>query len=554
MGNRLVTSVQNMLGKIFKDRDVIVRSEGHVRYYTVSRRAQIWLSVPCGFFMLWLLLANIGIFYQQDQLDKADGKMQLVQHEYLALLQDLADYQKATVQSQKGGQAIQTEQQMSAFLLKESLLGKIEELRQNSSFLDIDSPGAIAFLDRISADLALSEAEYQKIGAYKTILSQKIDALTDDVARADQATSHMQNALKKAERSLADSVKKNGSLTQEISQLEDKLQEGARQIAEGNDRALSLTSDIKKLQLSLADIRQEKDQIIENKQASDQRANRISEALEQSQSHAAIVEQQLEIVETALHNTLRERGELTSVKRQLQQEIEQKSQQITAITDFQQAITEDVARRTEKAIDLITTPIKMTGLSPNKFLERVTEKKSGMGGPFISALNDLDMPGEYQEAVHRLDARLKKLNGLEKLARILPLHEPVLDYRVTSRFGRRKDPINGKWASHKGLDMVAKSKTPIYAPSPGIVVYAGTLGRFGRFVEIDHGKGIKTRYGHLNKILVRKGQKIGFRKKIALMGNSGRSTGTHLHYEIMIDGKQVNPEPFIKAGRYVFKK
>ncbi len=92
----------------------------------------------------------------------------------------------------------------------------------------------------------------------------------------------------------------------------------------------------------------------------------------------------------------------------------------------------------------------------------------------------------------------------------------------------------------------------IRSPATGTVAYAGRKGRFGRFIEIDHGFGIRTRYGHLRRVLVKKGQRVTQRQSIGLLGNSGRSTGPHLHYEIIVDGKQVSPSKFFNAGRDVF--
>jgi murein DD-endopeptidase MepM/ murein hydrolase activator NlpD len=93
----------------------------------------------------------------------------------------------------------------------------------------------------------------------------------------------------------------------------------------------------------------------------------------------------------------------------------------------------------------------------------------------------------------------------------------------------------------------------VRATSPGVVTYVGWKGPSGRMVEIDHGLGLRTRYGHLHKILVKRGQKVDFRKKIGLMGTSGRSTGSHVHYEVLFDRKPVDPMKFMKAGKYVFK-
>jgi murein DD-endopeptidase MepM/ murein hydrolase activator NlpD len=106
---------------------------------------------------------------------------------------------------------------------------------------------------------------------------------------------------------------------------------------------------------------------------------------------------------------------------------------------------------------------------------------------------------------------------------------------------------------HYGIDLGGIFKSSVYATAPGVVSYVGWKGKIGRLVEINHGAGIKTRYGHLHKILVKKGQKIGFRDKIGLLGSTGRSTGAHLHYEIQSGGRPQDPMKFIKAGRYVFQ-
>ena len=91
------------------------------------------------------------------------------------------------------------------------------------------------------------------------------------------------------------------------------------------------------------------------------------------------------------------------------------------------------------------------------------------------------------------------------------------------------------------------------APAPGTVVFAGWRGEYGRVVEIDHGNGISTRYAHLRKLLVKKGQEVAHREEFALLGNSGRSTGAHVHYEILVDGKPNDPARFVMAGRNAFK-
>ena len=120
----------------------------------------------------------------------------------------------------------------------------------------------------------------------------------------------------------------------------------------------------------------------------------------------------------------------------------------------------------------------------------------------------------------------------------------------TSGFGVRSDPFRGSAAMHAGIDLAAPLGTPVYATADGFVDRAEWAGGYGNLVEIDHGKGLQTRFGHLSRILVQPGQHVTRGMLIALMGSTGRSTGSHLHYEVRIDGRAVNPVPFLQAADY----
>ena len=130
---------------------------------------------------------------------------------------------------------------------------------------------------------------------------------------------------------------------------------------------------------------------------------------------------------------------------------------------------------------------------------------------------------------------------------------PLDNFALMSGFGARHDPFTGQAAMHYGLDMSAPMRTPVMATAPGTVVVAGWKSRYGRMVEIDHGNGLRTRYGHLYKINVRRGQKVDFREVVGLLGSSGRSTGPHVHYEVLVNGEPTDPNKFLRAGKDVFK-
>lgn len=133
----------------------------------------------------------------------------------------------------------------------------------------------------------------------------------------------------------------------------------------------------------------------------------------------------------------------------------------------------------------------------------------------------------------------------------IPSVRPVDTLRFTSNFGVRSDPFTGTARMHAGVDIPGPVGTPVYATADGTVDRAERAGGYGNLVELDHGKGIQTRYGHLSRILVAPGAHVTRGQLIALMGSTGRSTGPHLHYEVRMDGKAVNPAPFLTTGDYL---
>ncbi|MFA9438018.1 M23 family metallopeptidase [Uliginosibacterium sp. sgz301328] len=127
----------------------------------------------------------------------------------------------------------------------------------------------------------------------------------------------------------------------------------------------------------------------------------------------------------------------------------------------------------------------------------------------------------------------------------VPAQLPVDDRETGSPFGNRVDPINGRVAFHSGLDFPAPTGTPIHAAGGGTVRFAGFMSEFGNMVEIDHGNGLTTRYAHASKLLVRTGDAVTPRQVIAQVGSTGRSTGAHLHFEILHQGRYVDPAQYL---------
>jgi murein DD-endopeptidase MepM/ murein hydrolase activator NlpD len=142
----------------------------------------------------------------------------------------------------------------------------------------------------------------------------------------------------------------------------------------------------------------------------------------------------------------------------------------------------------------------------------------------------------------------KKLDTLEQTVIAIPSIQPVANLAITSNYGVRADPFLGTARMHAGLDIPGPVGTPIYATADGMVARAERASGYGNLVELNHGKGIETRYGHLSRILVAPNTRVKRGQLIALMGSTGRSTGSHLHYEVRIDGRAVNPLPYLQTN------
>ena len=229
----------------------------------------------------------------------------------------------------------------------------------------------------------------------------------------------------------------------------------------------------------------------------------------------------------------------------------------TRLGELQEAELQSVQRLTDRTVAYIGSMekvVRLPGLTADRLLEGDTGLPRGQGGPFIELEPDALPADRLKANLSTLDARLQYSQALESAMRKVPLSAPLDTFSITSPFGKRRDPINRKWAAHFGVDLGSRFKSPVYVTAPGVVTFAGWSGKYGKLVEVDHGAGIKTRYGHLHKILVKKGRQLKFRDKIGLLGSTGRSTGAHVHYEITFKGKPKNPMKFIKAGRHVFQE
>jgi murein DD-endopeptidase MepM/ murein hydrolase activator NlpD len=198
-----------------------------------------------------------------------------------------------------------------------------------------------------------------------------------------------------------------------------------------------------------------------------------------------------------------------------------------------------VAKALDVRYQVTTAELKRLGITPAR-----VGSHEGVGGPFESAGNS---------TFKSLFDSWKKLDQLQDGVIAIPSDKPIrMNVEFTSGFGVRSDPFMHGAAMHPGIDLAGAYGTPIYATAEGTVLRAGwNAGGYGNMVEIDHGRGIVTRYGHMSAVLVHAGDHVTRGEQVGRMGSTGRSTGNHLHYEVRIDGRPVNPIPFMKSTDYV---
>ncbi|MBT5516172.1 MAG: peptidoglycan DD-metalloendopeptidase family protein [Rhodospirillaceae bacterium] len=267
-----------------------------------------------------------------------------------------------------------------------------------------------------------------------------------------------------------------------------------------------------------------------------------------------VLKDNLNSIESDLQIALSERNQALFDGSRMRRYVKDLEGRLTGLQTSHETSVQRLTARTVSHISTLEKVITTVGLDANKVAITDAGRPKGQGGPFIPAdSSDLIPAGKLKTSLQKLDVHLARLGDLQQVMERLPLAPPLDVYSITSRYGKRRDPLNKRWSAHYGVDFGGVLKTKVRAPAPGRVTYAGWKGKYGRYVEIDHGAGVRTRYGHLHKIYVKRGQTVKFRDKIGLLGNSGRSTGAHLHYETVFNGKSINPMKFIKAGRHVFQ-
>ena len=216
----------------------------------------------------------------------------------------------------------------------------------------------------------------------------------------------------------------------------------------------------------------------------------------------------------------------------------------------QLAFVEKLTRYADRRAENSARAIRRFGLDPNAMLR--ASSKGAMGGPLERLGTSRD--GSIDPRFERLGLSLARMEALDRSLAGIPQYRPANVEMLTSSFGYRRDPFTGAAAMHSGLDFRGPVGAPIYSAAKGRVIFVGRKAGYGNLVEIGHGNGLVTRYAHMSRFASRVGQSVEAGDVIGAIGSTGRSTGPHLHFEVRVNDRAVNPRPFLEAAPHVLKE
>ncbi|MET0363704.1 MAG: M23 family metallopeptidase [Sphingobium sp.] len=225
------------------------------------------------------------------------------------------------------------------------------------------------------------------------------------------------------------------------------------------------------------------------------------------------------------------------------------SARLATLRERQQHFARALGEAAKVRLAEVEAAIREVGLNPRQLAGR--SRAGGSGGPFIPASHAAAITGD--KGLRSLASLLDRLATMEAALGVLPSGRPTMSPMLTSSYGYRRDPFNGLAAFHAGLDFPGAYGQPILAASEGRISFVGQRSGYGNCIEVDHGHGIMTRYAHLSGFVARPGQTVTRGQQIARMGSTGRSTGTHLHFEVRVNGAAVDPRPFLEAKNHVLE-
>ncbi|MDA1308229.1 MAG: peptidoglycan DD-metalloendopeptidase family protein [Proteobacteria bacterium] len=464
----------------FRDREIILRSDGQIRYFTFNRKMQFSLLGVWILLAGWVGFASIGYFKQASLIEAKNQAIWRSQSSYRELLDQVSDYQLSIV----------------------SITRDLKETQSHLRRLFDQNDSLKVTLYSTETELKLTQAERDRITDGRRALSNQFELVGKEVRRM---------------------TSKNNALKSHIGNLRGHLE----------------------------NVQAQKAEIAAERRAMGDRLWKLSNDLQGSIMRSEQLETTISSLRSDLRNAMISKGSITVENDALRAQVASLEFSRDEQADQHRVQMEAISARALKNINALEAVLSHTGLNLQNIAPLPKGTIMGQGGPFIPYHPDMRQPAENTSLEQELNMHIDRWEQLRDVVATMPLIGPFEGGYVSSRFGRRKDPITKGWAMHNGLDLGGAYKTPVRSTAPGTVVFAGRRAYYGRVIDVQHENGLMTRYAHLYRINVKRGQKVGLGEKIGLLGSSGRSTGPHVHYEIRHLGKALNPRKFLRATKNV---
>jgi murein DD-endopeptidase MepM/ murein hydrolase activator NlpD len=516
----------------FAARDVILRSDGRIRYLRLSSRKQVLAVTGLTLLSIAAIGASAGMVVQRLSMHSQEAAVRKADDAYSQLLKDVTGYFDQFSRSANAASASET-----------YLLGLSDE--DSAARRKLLTSDQLHFWNLAGLDPAEQEVLRAKL---RRALQEKLDSFDNDLQRIAARNEALTQQIADANAKAADLGAKRDALVAERDAL-------AKQLTEQQAANQSLTGQVAQLTGTVGQLDAQLQIQSGKSQSLATQLGDLQLQLDQSKMANADLARQVEQGTRALASVVAQRNQLQTARTDMAGTVEDLKSRLASLQESQADFVSHLTERARQNLEDMEKTVQMTGLSVDQLLRRTDQDGAGQGGPFIPAPTDTKDANERKllESVATLDDEVGRWEKLQVILRSIPLSAPVDHYYISSGFGERMDPFNGESAIHEGLDLVDAIRSDVLATAPGKVVFAGWRGSYGRCVEIDHGLGIHTVYAHLDSVLVKEGDLVDYRQTIGKLGNSGRSSGAHVHYEVRFEDKPLDPMGFLKAGRYVFK-
>jgi len=546
-------SIRRVAARAFREREVLLRSDDRVVALRLSpRRQKVAAGLAGALAGLWILVGS-GLLWQHAVVDGQATRIAALQTEAAQLRDRLASLRRYGADL-----AAATKPNAPAPVAPSRPGSTPSETHSPFETIRLSLERLAAGRDRLAQRLTRSDSARRTLEHQVADLKQRHTQIADELAETRETLAAVSSGretlgsrLSEALADLHTARARRTAAMQERLRAEDKVAALRDTVATLRTRKADLEQRQAEMARDLTRMRARRDELIAERQKLAHRVGRLETALGQvaNKSQNDLIAR-IGNLEDSLLAAERHSEAVEQARDSFRDRVTALKGRLSDLRSQQTALFRRYAEQASSSLDAIERTVAMTGLNVDRLLQRVRESDRALGGPFVPFAA---AGGGLPAAARQFDQQMHRLRTLQVVLASLPLTAPVDNYWISSTFGKRRDPYNGRWAMHEGLDLAGQSGLPVMAAAPGRVVFAGYKGGYGKLVEIDHGFGITTRYGHLKRISAEIGDRLSHRAKLGEVGNTGRSTGPHVHYEIRVDGEPVDPMNFLKAGKHVFK-